>query len=180
MSRIGRQPVNIPSNVQVTINGQDISVKGDKGELNHNIHHKIKISYENDQILVERKKEDKLSKSLHGLTKKLIDNMVEGVSKGFERKLDIIGVGYRAQLTGEKVVINIGYSHPVEVIPPTGISFKVEKNSIIVSGIDKQLVGQVAANIRKIRKPEPYKGKGIRYSDEIVKTKPGKAAKTGA
>lgn len=178
MSRIGKQPITIPSNVQINIIDNHLNIIGEKGQLDYNFNSRIKVKKIENNIIVERSGNDKISRSLHGLTRKLINNMVNGVSQGFEKKLEIIGVGYRVQLAGEKLIINIGYSHPVEVIPPSGIIFSVEKNSILVKGIDKQLVGQVAANIRKIRKPEPYKGKGIRYSGEQIKLKPGKAAKT--
>lgn len=178
MSRIGRQQIEIPNGIEVNIIDNHLNVKGEKGQLDYNFNSRIKVKKVENNILVERSGNDKISKSLHGLTRKLIFNMVNGVSQGFEKKLEIIGVGYRVQLAGEKLIINIGYSHPVEVIPPQGIKFLVEKNTILVKGIDRQLVGQVAANIRKIRKPEPYKGKGIRYSGEQIKLKPGKAAKT--
>lgn len=182
MSRIGKQPINIPTGLNVIITDQSVIFQGAKGKLELNVHPKIKIEYsQQDKIInLERRNNDKLSKSLHGLTKRLLENMVQGVSTGFEKKLEIIGVGYRAQMTGDKITINIGYSHPIEVTPPAGITFKVEKNTITVCGIDKQLVGQVAANIREIRKPEPYKGKGIRYVNEKIKIKPGKAAKTSS
>ncbi|EKD56297.1 MAG: hypothetical protein ACD_58C00239G0020 [uncultured bacterium] len=182
MSRIGKQPINLPAGLNVSITDQLIVFQGTKGKLELNVHPKIKIDYQQQEnvINVERRNNDKLSRSLHGLTKRLLENMVQGVLTGFEKKLEIIGVGYRAQMTGEKITINIGYSHPIEVAPPAGINFKVDKNTITVCGIDKQLVGQVAANIREIRKPEPYKGKGIRYSNEKIKIKPGKAAKTSS
>lgn len=184
MSRIGKQPVIIPQNVEVSLDGQLISFKGEKGSLELITHPKIRvisqINGDRKVLIVERKNNDKLSRSLHGLTKKLLDNMVIGVSSGFDKKLEIIGVGYRVSLSGDKLIFNIGYSHPIEVTPPQGINFKVEKNIITVSGHDKQLVGQIAANIRLIRKPEPYKGKGIRYVGEKVKIKPGKAAKTAS
>lgn len=178
MSRIGKQPVEIPPSVEINILDDQITFKGPKGELALTIHHKICVKKQDNFIIVEKKKDDKFSRSLHGLYRNLIANNIIGITEGFEKKLEVIGVGYRVQLSGEKLVINIGYSHPVEVTPPKNISFKVEKNVITVGGIDKQLVGQVAANIRKIRKPEPYKGKGIRYQGEYIKIKPGKAAKT--
>ena len=180
MSKIGKAPIEIPANINITLTDHKIIVKGEKGELSFDIHPKIVVKQQENNLLVEKKRDDKLSRSLHGLTKKIIDNLITGVTKGFDKKLEIIGVGYRAQLAGEKLVLAIGYSHPVEIVPPQGINFKVEKNIITVSGIDKQLVGQVAANIRQVRKPEPYKGKGIRYMGEYIKIKPGKAAKTGS
>lgn len=178
MSRIGKKPIEIPQGVNVEIDNNKITVKGPKGELNIEIHHKSSAKKQGEQILIERKSNDKLSRSLHGLTRSLIFNMIEGVTKGFERKLEIKGVGYRAQVQGDKLILAIGYSHPVEIVAPEGIQFQVQKNIITISGIDKQLIGQVAANIRSVRKPEPYKGKGIKYLEEIVRRKPGKAAKT--
>lgn len=178
MSRIGKKPIEIPNNIEIDIIGNHINIKGEKGQLDYDFNSRINVKKDQNFIIVERSGNDKINKSLHGLTRKLISNMIDGVTRGFEKKLEIIGVGYRVQLAGEKLVINVGYSHPVEVIPPQGIKFSVEKNTILVKGIDKQLVGEVAAKIRKIRKPEPYKGKGIRYIGELVKLKPGKAAKT--
>ena len=178
MSRIGRKPINIPNGVNVKLDKNKIIVEGPKGKLERDIHPKITVAIEGDQIVVKRADDTKLSKSLHGLFRSLINNMVEGVSKGFEKRLEIVGVGYRAQLKGKKLDLSLGYSHPVEVEPPAGIEFVVENpQKIVVKGIDKQLVGQVAANIRKLRKPEPYKGKGIRYEGEYILRKAGKSAK---
>lgn len=178
MSRIGKVPIEIPTNVQVNITGQNINVKGEKGELRLDVHPKIALKQEGNQLFLLKKNQDKLARSLHGLNQRLISNMIQGVSQGFEKKLEIIGVGYRGQISGEKLVLFVGYSHPVEIAAGPGISFKLEKNIITVSGLDKQLVGQVAANIRAVRKPEAYKGKGIRYLGEQIKIKPGKIAKT--
>jgi len=180
MSKIGKQPIIIPTDLQVKINDR-IEVKGPQGTLTQSI--PIKIGLELNELTdgqkelkVIPKTKAKNNLALWGLMRALIANMVKGVKEGFEKKLEIEGIGYRASLTGQKLVLNIGFSHPVEVEPPAGIKFGVEKNVITVSGIDKQLVGQVAAQIRSIRKPEPYKGKGIRYSGELVRRKVGKKA----
>lgn len=178
MSRIGRKPILLLEGVKIEIAEQKIKISGPKGELSWQCHPKIKVVKEDNQILIQRQGNDKLACSLHGLTRRLIANMIEGVTNGFEKKLELKGVGYRATVQGEKLVLAVGFSHPLEIEAPQGISFQVQKNIITVSGIDKQLVGQVAAEIRSKRKPEPYKGKGIRYLDEIVRRKPGKAAKT--
>ncbi|OGD65465.1 50S ribosomal protein L6 [Candidatus Berkelbacteria bacterium RIFCSPHIGHO2_12_FULL_36_9] len=177
MSRIGKKVIEVPEGVNVEINGQNVFVKGSRGELSLDIHHKVRARYDNNNIYVERKSDDKLSRSLHGLTQRLISNMIKGVKDGFARKLEIKGVGYRASLNGNKLTLALGFSHPVEVDAPEGIEFQVQKNIIVVSGIDKQLVGQIAANIRSLKKPEPYKGKGIKYLEEIIIRKAGKAAK---
>src|SRR3990167_7165359 len=177
MSRIGKKVIEVPEGVNVEINGQNVFVKGSRGELSLDIHHKVRARYDNNNIYVERKSDDKLSRSLHGLTQRLISNMIKGVRDGFARKLEIKGVGYRASLNGNKLTLALGFSHPVEVDAPEGIEFQVQKNIIVVSGIDKQLVGQIAANIRSLKKPEPYKGKGIKYLEEIIIRKAGKAAK---
>jgi large subunit ribosomal protein L6 len=178
MSRIGRMPINIPKGVKVEINNNIIKVMGEKGILERTIHPDIQAKVEEDTIYVSKPSESKLHKSLHGLTRSLINNMVKGVSSGFKKVLEIQGVGYRAAVDSGKMTIQIGYSHPVKVDPPKGIEFEVEKQKIIkIRGIDKQLVGETAARIRKLRKPEPYKGKGIRYKDEVVRRKVGK---TGA
>lgn len=177
MSRIGKKEILIPENVNVEIVDKLIKVKGPKGELSFEHNHQVKL-VKNDNVLnVERKSNDKLSKSLHGLTRVLINNLIVGVTDGFEKKLEIKGVGYKANVQGDKLVLAVGFSHPVEIVAPKGITFQAQKNTITVSGIDKQLVGQVAANIRAIKKPEPYKGKGIKYSDEVIIRKAGKAAK---
>ncbi|MDY7044335.1 MAG: 50S ribosomal protein L6 [Bacillota bacterium] len=178
MSRIGLKPIEIPQGVEVKLEGNAVSVKGPKGELTRNLHPDIKVNMEDNVITLERPSDHKDHRALHGTTRSLINNMVEGVSKGFEKSLEIIGVGYRAQKQGNKVVINAGYSHPVELDPVDGIEIDVPKNTqVIVKGIDKELVGAVASNIRAIRPPEPYKGKGIRYEGEYVRRKEGKTAK---
>lgn len=180
MSRIGKVPVNLPSGVSVKIADRFIEVKGPKGELNFTHHELVNVSVKDTLIAVERVNESKLSRSLHGLTRTLVSNMIHGVTKGFEKRLEIHGVGYRAQVSGSKLNLTLGFSHPVELDVPQGIVVKMDdknKNEIIVTGIDKHLVGQVSANIRLLKKPEPYKGKGIRYKDEYVRRKAGKAAK---
>lgn len=178
MSRIGKMPVEIPDGVEVTIQDHTIKVKGPKGELTRKIHEAIQVRVEDGQIVVTRSSDEKFHKSLHGLTRTLIANMVEGVTKGYERTLEIRGVGYRASKQGNKLVLNVGYSHPVEVEAPAGIEFEVpQPTQIIVRGIDKELVGEVAANVRAVRKPEPYLGKGIMYAGERIIRKAGKAGK---
>jgi large subunit ribosomal protein L6 len=178
MSRIGLKPIEIPSGVEVKLNGNTVTVKGPKGELTRELHSDMKVVVAETQVTVERPSDQKEHRSLHGTTRSLLANMVEGVSKGFEKQLQIIGVGYRAQKQGNKVIVNAGYSHPVEIDPIDGIEIDVPSNtSVIVKGIDKEKVGAVAANIRGIRPPEPYKGKGIRYVDEYVRRKEGKTAK---
>jgi large subunit ribosomal protein L6 len=181
MSRIGNAPIQIPNNVTIDIDGPKVSVKGPLGELSMDYLPQVKVEVVDSQVIVKRKKEDKVSKSLHGLTRALIANMVVGVEKGWQRKLELVGVGYRVQGSTDKVTLNVGYSHPVEISAPEGIKFNVEDNTkITVSGIDKILVGQIAASIRGVRPPEPYQGKGIRYSGEYVRRKAGKAGKAGA
>jgi large subunit ribosomal protein L6 len=179
MSRIGKQPIVIPSGVEVSISGQHVAVKGPKGTLELDAPGEIAITTEGDQVVVTRPDDERRHRALHGLTRSLVNNMVVGVSEGFVRELEIVGVGYRATARGpSKLELQVGYSHTVPVDAPEGITLEVPTpNRIIVSGADKQQVGQVAANIRKIRKPEPYKGKGIRYSDERVLRKAGKSAK---
>src|SRR5690625_950720 len=178
MSRIGLRPIEIPEGVEVKLEGNAIHVKGPKGELTRTVHERMKINIDDRVITVERPDDDKESRSLHGTTRSLISNMVEGVSKGFQKELEVIGVGFRAQMQGNKLVVNAGYSHPVEVEVEENMEFEVPKNTeIIVKGIDKERVGAVAANIRAIRSPEPYKGKGIRYKSEYVRRKEGKTAK---
>ncbi|GGH74838.1 50S ribosomal protein L6 [Compostibacillus humi] len=178
MSRIGLKPIEIPDGVEVSLNNNTIKVKGPKGELTKDLHPDMIVKIEDKVITVERPSDQKEHRALHGTTRSIINNMVEGVSKGFEKSLEIIGVGYRAQKQGNKLVVNAGYSHPVEIDQIDGIEIDVPKNTqIIVKGIDKQLVGAVAANIRAIRPPEPYKGKGIRYVGEHVRRKEGKTAK---
>ncbi len=178
MSRIGKKPIEIPSGVTVTFNGNTATVKGPKGELTRTFHPDMKINVEDNVITVVRPTENKEHRALHGTTRSLLGNMVEGVSKGFERGLELIGVGYRAQKAGNKLVLNVGYSHPVEIVPETGVEVEVPSNTkIVVKGIDKERVGALAANIRGVRPPEPYKGKGIRYEGEFVRRKEGKTAK---
>ena len=180
MSRIGRKPVIIPQGVQVQIDGNTIKVKGPKGELVQQFHPDMKVVADGSQVSVERPSDEKLHRSLHGLTRSLISNMVEGVTHGFSKALDINGVGYRAAKQGQKLVLTIGYSHPVELKPLNGIEFEVPApTKIIVKGIDKQAVGQMAAQVRAVREPEPYKGKGIKYEKEIIRRKAGKAGKAG-
>ena len=177
MSRIGKMPVPVPKDVKVDIKGDLITVKGPKGQLDRNIHPKVNVKIEDDRIIVAVGDESKESKSLHGLFRALIANMVKGVSHGFQKDLEIVGVGYRAEISGRMATFNLGYSHPVEYELPDGIEGSVDKMKISLNGIDKELLGRTAAKIRGFRKPEPYKGKGIRYADEVVKRKAGK---TGA
>jgi len=179
MSRIGMQPITIPSGVDVKIDGSRVAVKGPKGELEHTLVGGVSISRSEDVLNVERVDDSRENRSLHGLQRSLIANMVTGVSDGFTKELEIVGVGYRAQAQGpEKIEIAVGFSHPVHVQAPAGVTFEVpQPTRIVVRGFDKQLVGQVAADIRKLRKPEPYKGKGIRYAGERVQRKAGKSAK---
>jgi large subunit ribosomal protein L6 len=180
MSRIGRLPIAVPSGVDVTIDGRTLTVKGPKGSLTRELHPDITVSREDDQLVVARPTEQKTHKQLHGLTRTLVNNMVVGVTEGYRKPLEISGVGYRASKVGEKLQLNLGYSHPIEIDPPTGISFELENPTrLAVVGIDKELVGQVAAQVRSTRKPEPYKGKGVRYAGEYVRRKAGKAGKIG-
>lgn len=182
MSKIGKLPVQIPKGVNVDIADGTIKVKGPKGELAYDIHKKIEAVVEDGKIVVKRGSDDGLSRSLHGLTRALIQNLVTGVSEGYSKTLEMVGVGYRAEMQGKLLVLNVGFSHPVLFRPPEGITFEVipKENKIIVSGIDRQLVGAMAAEIRRIRPPEPYKGKGIKYIDEQIRRKAGKAAGGGA
>jgi large subunit ribosomal protein L6 len=181
MSRIGKQPIAIPSGVDVNVTGARVSVKGPRGSLEQNFHEDMRILVEDGNLRVERPSDERLHRSLHGLTRSLLANMVEGVINGYEKRLEIVGVGYRASLKGSDLELALGFSHPVTVKPPTGIEFEVPApNRITVRGIDKQQVGEIAAEIRKLRKPEPYKGKGIRYEGEYVRKKAGKAAKGAA
>ena len=178
MSRIGKHPVEIPAGVEVTIEGHTVTVKGAKGELTREFNPMMSIKHEGDQIIVERPNDSREAKSLHGLTRTLIHNMVEGVSQGFSKKLQLVGVGYRAALKGKDLEMQLGYSHPVLFTCPDNITFECpSQTEIVVSGPSKEQVGQVAANIREWRKPEPYKGKGIRYEGERIRRKLGKAAK---
>ena len=178
MSRIGRMPIDIPAGVTVTVDGQDVTVKGPKGELSLTVASPIEAKVEENQVIVTRPDDERASRSLHGLTRTLINNNIIGVTQGYEKKLQVVGTGYRVNAKGQALEFALGYSHSITVEPPQGITFSVEGNDkVIVSGIDKQAVGEVAANIRKLRKPEPYKGKGVRYEGEHVRRKAGKAGK---
>ncbi len=178
MSRIGNKPITVPDGVEVKIDGQKITVKGPKGTLEREIHKNMKVTLDNNTIKVERPNDEKENRSLHGLTRTLISNMIHGVKEEFTRKLEVNGVGYRAQKQGKKIVLTLGYSHPVEVTEPEGITFDVpSQNEIIVRGIDKEKVGQTAAVIRTKRPPEVYGGKGIKYAEEHIRRKEGKAGK---
>jgi large subunit ribosomal protein L6 len=180
MSRIGRLPITVPSGVDVTIDGRNLTVKGPKGSLSRALHPDMTVSREEGTLVVTRPTEQKMHKQLHGLTRTLVNNMVVGVTDGYRKGLEITGVGYRAALNGKKLTLNLGYSHPIEIDPPEGITFEVENPTrLAVVGIDKELVGQVAAKVRQTRKPEPYKGKGVRYSGEYIRRKAGKAGKIG-
>jgi large subunit ribosomal protein L6 len=179
MSRIGRVPVPVPTGVDVTIVGSTVTVKGPKGSLTHTVAAPIAVARdEKGALVVTRPNDERMSRSLHGLTRTLLANLVTGVTEGYVKKLEIVGTGYRVMARGDSLEFALGFSHPVNVTPPAGISFTVESpTKLSVSGIDKQQVGEVAANIRKIRKPEPYKGKGVRYAGEVVRRKVGKAGK---
>ena len=178
MSRIGRMPIAIPAGVTVEVNGNKVTAKGPKGELTQEMHPDMIIEVEGNEVLVKRPSEDKLHKSLHGLTRTLVHNMIVGVSEGYKKELDVVGVGYRVAMEGKKLVMNIGFSHTVDVEPVDGITIEAPApNKIVISGLDNQLVGQFAADVRKKRPPEPYKGKGIRYTGEVIRRKEGK---TGA
>ncbi|MEC9424459.1 MAG: 50S ribosomal protein L6 [Actinomycetota bacterium] len=179
MSRIGKAPIPVPSGVEVTINGRQVAVKGPKGELDLEVPGEITIRQDGEELLVERPNDERQNRAMHGLARSLVNNMVVGVSEGFSKELQIVGVGYRAAAKGsDGLELQLGFSHPVNVTAPAGITFEVpEPTRIIVSGTDKQVVGQVAADIRSYRKPEPYKGKGVRYLGEYVARKAGKAAK---
>ena len=178
MSRIGRQPVAIPSGVTVNVDGQTVTVKGPKGELTHTVVSPITVEQGESGLEVKRPNDERDSRSRHGLTRTLINNMVIGVTEGYEKKLEIHGTGYRVLAKGSNLEFALGYSHSITVEPPAGITFVVENQTrFSVQGIDKQLVGEVAANIRKLRKPDPYKGKGVRYADEVIRLKAGKTGK---
>jgi large subunit ribosomal protein L6 len=178
MSRIGKRPITVPSKVTIAIDGSHIAVKGPKGELSRVLPSAVTVEQEGETLLVKRQDESRSSRQLHGLSRTLVANMVEGVSQGFQRRLEIQGVGYRAQVQGRNLVLNVGYSHQVQIEPPEGVQLAVETNTnVIVSGFDKELVGNTAAKIRAVRPPEPYKGKGIRYAGEAVRRKAGKAGK---
>jgi large subunit ribosomal protein L6 len=178
MSRIGRLPIDIPSGVTVSLDNALVTVKGHKGELSLTVAAPIEIAIADNQVLVTRPNDERMSRSLHGLTRTLIANQIIGVTEGYTKRLEVVGTGYRVAAKGSSLEFALGYSHSITVDPPAGIAFEVEgQNKVIVSGIDKQAVGEVAANIRKLRKPEPYKGKGIRYEGEHVRRKAGKAGK---
>ncbi|MEJ8303062.1 50S ribosomal protein L6 [Saccharibacillus sacchari] len=178
MSRIGRKPIEVPGGVEVTLNNTAITVKGPKGTLTRELHRDMKVTVEGNTITVERPSDNKEHRSLHGTTRSVVNNMVSGVTEGFSKSLELVGVGYRASKSGDKIVLNVGYSHPVEITPESGIEFEVPSNTkIIVRGIDKERVGAYAAQIRKVREPEPYKGKGIKYEGERIIRKEGKAGK---
>ena len=180
MSRIGRKPINIPAGVDVKIDGQTVTVKGPKGTLSQTFNNRMAISMEGSEVVVTRPSDDKEDRSLHGLTRTLIANMVQGVTEGYKKQLEVNGVGYRVQKQGKDLVMNLGYSHQVIMSEVDGITIEVPgPNSIIISGPDKQMVGQFAAEVREKRPPEPYKGKGIKYIDEHIRRKEGKAGKGG-
>jgi large subunit ribosomal protein L6 len=176
MSRVGKAPITLPSGVSVDIDGQKVKVKGPKGELLREFHERVSITEDDGVLTVSRSNDERQSRALHGLSRALLANMVIGVSEGYKKELSIVGVGYRAALNGNSIDLQLGFSHPVSVDAPAGITFEVpEQTKIIISGIDKESVGQIASEIRAIRPPEPYKGKGIRYVDEYVRRKAGKA-----
>lgn len=177
MSRIGKQPITVPSTVKVEIDGRSISVSGPRGTLTREVVPEVRLHLEDGRLLVTRPNDQPRERAMHGLTRALLANMVTGVADGFRRTLELVGVGYRAQMQGSKLVMSLGFSHPVEIEPPDGIAFTVEGPRVHVDGIDKEMVGQVAANIRKLRPPEPYLGKGVRYQGEIVRRKAGKSGK---
>lgn len=178
MSRIGKRPIAIPNKVTVAIDGQKVAVKGPKGELSRVLPAEVLVEQDGTTITVTRRNESRPARQRHGLCRTLVANMVEGVSQGFQRRLEIQGVGYRAQVQGRNLVLNMGYSHPVQIDPPEGVQLAVENNTnVVVSGIDKEMVGNIAAQIRAVRPPEVYKGKGIRYAGEVVRRKAGKAGK---
>ncbi|MGG1313141.1 MULTISPECIES: 50S ribosomal protein L6 [Cohnella] len=178
MSRIGRKPIQVPNGVNVTLEDNQITVKGPKGSLSRVLHKDMKVTVDGNVITIERPSDHKLHRSLHGTTRSLVANMVNGVTEGYSKSLELVGVGYRASKSGNKLVLNVGYSHPVEFEPENGIEFEVPaQNKIIVKGIDKELVGATAAKIRAVREPEPYKGKGIKYENERIIRKEGKAGK---
>ncbi|MBD2436715.1 50S ribosomal protein L6 [Nostoc sp. FACHB-110] len=180
MSRIGKRPITIPAKVQITIDGTKVVVKGPKGELSRDLPVQVTVNQEGETLQVVRKDDSRTSRQMHGLSRTLVANMVEGVSQGFQRRLEIQGVGYRAQVQGRNLVLNMGFSHQVHIEPPDGIQFAVENNTnVIVSGYDKEVVGNTAAKIRAVRPPEPYKGKGIRYAGEVVRRKAGKTGGKG-
>jgi len=177
MSRIGRNPVSLPQGVTFNVSGSEMTAKGPKGQLTMAVPGMVTLEVGNDSVVVNRVNDSKPARARHGLTRSLVQNLVTGVSTGFEKKLEIRGVGYKAETKGKKIVLHLGYSHPIEFEPPDGVSVKVEKTNLTVSGIDKGAVGQVAANLRGFRKPDAYKGKGVRYVDEVIRLKAGKSGK---
>jgi len=178
MSRVGKKPIEIPKGVEVKVEGNKVIGKGPKGELSQRILPEMKVELREEKIFVLPQMETKKTKALWGLTRALIANLISGVTEGYEKKLEIEGLGYRASIEGEDLILQVGFTHPVKIKTPEGIKFSLEKNIITVAGIDKELVGQIAAKIRKVRKPEPYKGKGIRYQGEVIRRKAGKKAAT--
>ncbi len=178
MSRIGKQPIKVPEKVQVTIKGSDVTVKGPKGEMKRTLHPDMLITMEKSVITVARPSEERMHRQLHGLTRTLVANMVKGVTDGFEKSMEISGVGYKAQKVKDNISLQVGYTHPLEVVPPAGISFQLESPTRIkIMGIDKEVVGQTAADLQALRKPDAYKGKGIRYVGQKMRLKAGKAGK---
>ena len=178
MSRIGKMPIPVPAGVEVKIDGNDVSVKGPKGQLALTVASPITVALEDSNVIVTRPDDERISRSLHGLTRTLISNQIVGVTEGYSKALEIVGTGYRVTAKGSDIEFALGYSHPILVKAPAGITFTIDGNTkVIVSGIDKQAVGEVAANLRKLRKPEPYKGKGVRYAGEVVRRKAGKSGK---
>lgn len=181
MSRVGNKPIQIPQGVDLVFNGNELTVRGPKGTLTRKLHPDMKFEMSEGVLLVSRPTDNRIHRSVHGLTRTLVANMVQGVNEGFQKVLEIVGVGYRAQSAGDKVILQVGYSHPVEIAAPAGITLRVEGNNrVIVAGIDKEAVGEVAAKIRAVRPPDHYKGKGLRYAGERVRLKAGKSGKVGA
>ena len=179
MSRVGKKPITIPEGTKVTVDGKTVTVSASQKEIKFSVPDKIKVRADGDTMVVERTEETKNAKSLHGSIARILQNAIKGVSEGWSKTLELVGTGYRAKLEGTSLVLSMGFSHPVRIDPPEGISFVVGENKITVSGVDRHLVGQVAANVRQVRPPEPYKGKGIKYEGEVIRRKAGKAAKTG-
>lgn len=177
MSRIGKQPIPVPAAVKVSIEGQQVSVTGPRGSLEREVSERMRLTLEDGRLIVTRPSDEPRDRAMHGLTRALLANMVTGVDGGFRKTLELVGVGYRAQLQGPKLVLALGFSHPVEIEPPAGVTFSMEGPRVVIEGIDKEKVGQVAADIRKLRPPEPYLGKGIRYQGEVVRRKAGKSGK---
>ncbi|HEX9435548.1 MAG TPA: 50S ribosomal protein L6 [Candidatus Limnocylindria bacterium] len=181
MSRIGRLPIPLPKDVDLTVEGRTVKVKGPKGELSRTLHTAVEVAREDGSVVVKRRDDSQTARAIHGLSRTLIANMVIGVTQGYSKDLEISGTGYRAQLAGKKLTLALGYSHPIEIDPPAGIAFATETpQKIRVSGIDKEVVGEVAAKIRRLRVPDPYKAKGVKYAGEVIRRKAGKAGKVGA